>query len=118
MPELGPLQYTFLSQIGHREDFRSRLANLYEEWRRHMALDYAGALGQRPGPPVSPRTFATLVQAVVHGLAMQRTADPEAYDKQEMLELVLDVFGTYLHSSDRQTEAEGPRLVKKKVTHE
>src|SRR5262245_54768418 len=31
-PEFGSLQYTFLSQIGHREDFRLRLAKLYEEW--------------------------------------------------------------------------------------
>src|SRR5439155_4899448 len=35
-PEFGSLQYTFLSQIGHREDFRQRLANLYEEWRGFM----------------------------------------------------------------------------------
>jgi AcrR family transcriptional regulator len=25
MPELGPLQYTFLAQVGHREDFSERL---------------------------------------------------------------------------------------------
>src|SRR5438067_10974957 len=28
-PEFECLQYTFLSQIGHREDFRQRLASLY-----------------------------------------------------------------------------------------
>src|SRR6516164_9447702 len=30
-PEFGVLQYTFLSHIGHRDDFRQRLASLYEE---------------------------------------------------------------------------------------
>src|SRR5215471_13292310 len=30
-PEFGCLQYTFLSQISHREDFRKRLATLYEQ---------------------------------------------------------------------------------------
>jgi AcrR family transcriptional regulator len=96
MPELGSLQYTFLAQVGHREDFRSRLANIYEEWRQFIAEDVAADLTRQPGPPVSPRTFATLLQAVVHGLAIQRAADPTAFDAQEMLELVLDVLGSYL----------------------
>lgn len=96
MPELGPLQYTFLAQVGHREDFRARLANLYEEWRRFIAEDVATDIRNRPGRPVSPRTFATLVEALVHGLAIQRAADPGAYDPHEMLDLVLDVLGSYL----------------------
>ena len=44
----------------------------------------------------SGRTIATLVQAVFHGLAMQRAADPDCYDRQEMLDLVLDLLGSYL----------------------
>jgi AcrR family transcriptional regulator len=92
-PEFHALQYTFLSQIGHREDFRARLASLYEEWRGHMAADLAEGLARRPGgPAVSPRTLATFVQALLHGLAMQRVADPGAYDRQEMLGLCLHVL--------------------------
>src|SRR5260370_13702996 len=54
-PEFGCLQYTFLSQIGHREDFRRRLATLYEEWRSNMAKGLTMDLGNRPaGQPVSP----------------------------------------------------------------
>src|SRR6516162_7009806 len=54
-PEFGVLQYTFLSPIGHREDFRRRLATLYEEWRGQMAagleVDLAGSgEGHRPSP--------------------------------------------------------------------
>jgi AcrR family transcriptional regulator len=99
IPEFHALQYTFLSQIGHREDFRVRLASLYDEWRSHLAADVADELTQKPGGggnAVSARTFASFVQALLHGLAMQRAADPDAYDRQEMLELCLDVLGTYL----------------------
>src|SRR5947208_3144752 len=33
LPEFHALQHTFLSQTSHREDFRQRLAGLYEDWR-------------------------------------------------------------------------------------
>jgi AcrR family transcriptional regulator len=96
-PEFHALQYTFLSQIGHRDDFRQRLASLYEQWRTHLAGDFAEALppanGQRR---VSPRTLATFVQALLHGLAIQRVADPASYDRGEMLDLCLDLLGRYL----------------------
>lgn len=96
--EFHSLQYTFLSQIGHREDFRQRLASLYAEWREHLAGDVGPELSCR-GKPVSPKTFATLVQAILHGLAMQRAADPDAYDRQEMLDLCLDMLEGYLTRS-------------------
>lgn len=98
MPQFHSLQYTFLSQIAHREDFRQALANLYETWRVHIAEDFAAELARKTGPQVgSPRAFATMVQALLHGLAMQRAADPNAYDRQEMLDLCLDVLGSYLN---------------------
>jgi AcrR family transcriptional regulator len=109
MPELGTLQYTFLAQIAHREDFRLRLANIYEEWRKFIAEDVAADLSRRPGPTVSARTFATLVQAIVHGLAIQRTADPEAYDPLEMLNLLQDVLGTYLRPEKQSAAKTAPR---------
>jgi AcrR family transcriptional regulator len=107
VPEFHSLQYTFLSQIGHREDFRARLANLYEEWRGHMAANFARELpGGGPGRPVSSRTLASFVQALLHGLAMQRAADPEAYDRQEMLNLCLDVLGNYLRPANQEPPSE------------
>lgn len=97
MPEFHSLQYTFLSQIGHREDFRARLASLYGEWRGHLAGDLEEALATRDdAPSASPRTLATFVQALLHGLAMQRVADPDAYDHREMLDLCLEMLGSYL----------------------
>jgi AcrR family transcriptional regulator len=96
-PAFHSLQYTFLSQITHRPDFRQRLANLYEEWRAHMAADLAAELARRGlKHNVSPRTLATLIQAILHGLNMQRAADPTVFDPQEMLDLCLDLLGSYL----------------------
>src|SRR5262249_17993696 len=82
------LQYTFLAEMNHREDFRERLATLYEEWRSNMAAALALDLAKRPAKgPVSPRALATLVQAILHGLVMQRAADPKSFDTEEMMHL-------------------------------
>jgi AcrR family transcriptional regulator len=102
-PEFGCLQYTFLSQISHREDFRKRLASLYEQWRSGMALGLDADLQRQPAARrVSPRALATLVQALLHGLTMQRAADPLAFDGQEMLALCQDVLRTYLWDPPRR----------------
>src|SRR5437773_12311832 len=75
-PEFHCLQYTFLSQIGYREDFRQRLATLYDEWRTNMAKGLAADLSAGNGhAQVPPRAMATLIQAMLHGLAMQAAAD-------------------------------------------
>jgi AcrR family transcriptional regulator len=96
-PEFGCLQYTFLSQLGYREDFRQRLAKLYEEWRGRMAQDLEAELAPRvTHRPVSPRTLSSLIQAILHGLAMQLAADAGAFDRADMVNLCLDVLNTYL----------------------
>jgi AcrR family transcriptional regulator len=101
-PEFGCLQYTFLSQMGHREDFRKRLASLYEEWRGNLSDGMAGELALSDDPPVAdPRLLGTLVQALLHGLGMQLAADPTAFDREAMFRLCLDVLGTYLHPNGR-----------------
>ncbi len=101
-PAFSCLQYTFLAQIAHREDFRARLARLYEEWRGNMAQGLA-ADRPRARRPWSPRTLASLVQAILHGLAMQTAADPSAFDRDEMLALCLDVLGEHLRTDRRRT---------------
>jgi AcrR family transcriptional regulator len=96
-PEFHCLQYTFLSQIGHRPDFRKRLASLYEEWRGNLTRRMAGELAHSPEPPAAdPRLLATLFQALLHGLAMQLAADPNAFDREAMYRLCLDVLGGYV----------------------
>jgi AcrR family transcriptional regulator len=96
-PAFHALQYTFLSQIGHRDDFRQRLADLYEVWRKGLAADVEVEMGGRNGATrASARTVATLIQAILHGLAMQRNADPNSFDGKEMLDFCLHLLETYL----------------------
>jgi AcrR family transcriptional regulator len=95
-PEFHALQYTFLSEIGHREDFRQRLATLYDEWRTHMARELAKDLNSPTGRRrASPRAMAALILAILHGLGTQTAADPEAFPREEMLDLCLDMLGAY-----------------------
>lgn len=84
LPEFHELQYTFLSQVRHRDDFRQRLAGLYAEWRSTMTRDMTEP-SDLEAAGVSARTFVTFIQALLHGLAIQRVADPASYDRQEML---------------------------------
>jgi len=96
-PEFHALQHTFLSQTSHREDFRRKLAELYEDWRSRSAEALKRDLRKRPAVRrVSPRTLATLVQAIFHGLAVQRAADPRAVNTREIVHLCLDILSTYL----------------------
>ena len=103
VPEFHALQYTFLSQVGHRDDYRGRLASLYEEWRLHLAADFARDMGDTPR--ISPRTLASFVQALLHGLAIQRVADPTSYDRNEMLTLCVELLSSYLGKSEPPTPA-------------
>src|SRR5260370_11014141 len=99
-PAFHSLHHTFLSQIGHRDDFRQRLANLYDAWRVHMAGDLQKPLDRKPGVrKASPLLLASLVQAILHGLGVQRAADPNSYDRDEMLALVLELLDGYLQPS-------------------
>src|SRR5437899_723373 len=68
-PDFHLLQYTFLAQIGHREDFRQRLATLYEDWRSRLAQGLSEDLAELPAErAISPRALATVIQAILHGL--------------------------------------------------
>jgi AcrR family transcriptional regulator len=96
--EFSSLQYTFLAQIAHREDFRQRLATLYETWRSNMAHGLGQDLArQGAAAPASPRLLASLVQGILHGLRMQLDADPGAFDPAEMVQLCRNLLGAYLH---------------------
>ena len=96
-PEFPSLQYTFLAQMGHREDFRQRLASLYDHWRQSLAADWEKT-PQRERPEaqgVSPRVLASFVQALLHGLTTQLAADPEAFDREEMLEFCFRMLAPF-----------------------
>jgi AcrR family transcriptional regulator len=116
-PEFHCLQYTFLAQISYREDFRQRLARLYEEWRTKMSQGLAADLAKHPGTrKVPPRAMATLIQAILHGLTLQAAADPKAFDAHEMLQLCLDMLGSYLGASEPDTAPRRARATTKSRT--
>jgi AcrR family transcriptional regulator len=101
-PEFHALQYTFLAQIAHREDFRQRLATHFAEWRQVMAAHWQ--VTAKPtallAKNVSGKTVASFVQALAHGLTVQLAADPAAFDRTEMLELCLTVLAPLFTTPD------------------
>jgi hypothetical protein len=52
---------------------------------------------------------STLVQAMLHGLAMQSAADPDAVNSEEIIELCLDMLHSYLWPSSPPKKAAGRR---------
>ncbi len=92
--EFHSLQYTFLAQIAHRDDFREKLASQYAEWRSGMAAHWQ--VTAKPANPlakhVSGKTVSSFVQALMHGLTVQLAADPDAFDRTEMLELCVGLL--------------------------
>jgi AcrR family transcriptional regulator len=116
-PEFNTLQYTFLAQIGHRADFRERLARLYEEWRTALATDLEKTLSDGPGRRVTSRALASMIQAIFQGLAIQRAADPAAYDSEEMVKLCVDIVSRYLRTPARK-RAKRPRVLARNAAKE
>lgn len=108
--EFHALQHTLLAQTSHREDFRRRLACLYEEWRSGLAEWLArDAGGAAPNGDVSPRVMASFFQAVLHGLGVQLAADPDAFDREEMANLCLQLLGTCPSGHPREHPANRAR---------
>lgn len=118
--EFHALQFTFLAQVSHREDYRKRLACGFEEWRTALAAHWQ--VTARPelelAKHVSPRTISSFVQAIIHGLGVQLTADPEAFDRQEMLEFCLGILAplfvtrTEEPTEKQETNRPAPRKVR------
>jgi AcrR family transcriptional regulator len=96
------LVYTFLAQMGHREDYRNKLSERYGEWRGFIAADVAGSV---PEPrPVPPQVTASLVQALFHGLGMQLAVDPEAFDRGEMLSACVRLLAPLFKQDTQEAE--------------
>jgi len=83
--QLFSLLFTFLAQMGHRPDYRDKLAEMYRGWREHIAADLASSVPEPRAVP--PRVAASLVQALVQGLEIQLMIDPEAFDRAAMADV-------------------------------
>ena len=97
------LQYTFLAQMAHRDDYRRRLSDLQEEWRKMMAADIATSVP--PPHPVPPAVLASLVQALVHGISIQLAVNPDAFDRVGMLSAITTLLAPLF--GQRPPEPEG-----------
>jgi AcrR family transcriptional regulator len=107
--ELYSLLFTFLAQMGHREDYRKRLSQWYGKWRSFLTDDIAGSI---PEPrAVTPKVLAALVQALFHGLDMQLLIDPAAFDREEMfavcVRMLAPLFDRAANSDPERSGSEG-----------
>lgn len=88
--DLFSLLYTFLAQMGHREDYRNRLSEMNRARREMIATDIAQSV---PEPRfVPPEIAASLLQGLLHGLAMQLTVDPQAFDREAMFKACVSLL--------------------------
>jgi AcrR family transcriptional regulator len=100
--DLFSLLYTFLAQMGHREDYRTKLSEMYRGWRAMIAADIAQSV---PEPrAVDPHTAATLVQALLHGLTALATVDPDAFDRRAMYDACCRLFAPMFGRTDPEPD--------------
>ncbi len=83
------VMWELLPHVLRNEHLRERVADLYELYRNHY-LEVFGAGGD-PGRQALVRRYATLVIAVLDGLAMQKAIDPERVDLDELFALWADI---------------------------
>jgi AcrR family transcriptional regulator len=102
--EFHALQYTFLAQMAHREDFRQKLATVFAGWRDAIAVQWAESAkpGRRRAKYVSGKTVSAFVQALVHGLTVQLAADARAFDRGDMLKLCVGVLAPLFQAPPRR----------------
>ena len=78
--------WELLPHVTRRRELRARVADLYEWYREH----YLEVLGGRSGDPerdAVARNYASLLLAVLDGLAMQKALDPERVDLDAIFDL-------------------------------
>ena len=107
--EFDCLQYTFLAQMSHREDFRARLAADYADIRKHIADDLAAMVGRAGLAPEDAQAMSAIVHGALSGLVIQLNVDPEAFDRQRVLRLleamILGYFGRDARGHVRKARA-------------
>ena len=105
--DLFSLLYTFLAQMGHREEYSNRLSEMYRGWREHIASDVAHSV---PEPrPVDAKVAASLLQALVHGLSVQLMVDSEAFDREAMYDACVRLFAPVFEQTPPQPLPLGER---------
>ncbi|MCX7664041.1 MAG: TetR/AcrR family transcriptional regulator [Gemmataceae bacterium] len=102
------LQYTFLAQVAYRDDYKKKLASVYGEMRSIIGSHWFVSGRPKFRITASPKTVGAFVQALVHGLMLQLTADRNAFDRNEMIELCVQTLSPLFSGGDN-TPAEEAR---------
>ncbi|MGL6096405.1 MAG: TetR/AcrR family transcriptional regulator [Fimbriiglobus sp.] len=102
----GSLLHTFLAQIGYRDDYRAKIAQRNAEWRDMMATDIAASV---PELAVPPAVLASVVMAMVQGLAQQLAVDPAAFDRPAMLDTILHLLAPMFRADPAAPPLPPPR---------
>ncbi|MCZ2344222.1 MAG: TetR/AcrR family transcriptional regulator [Bacteroidales bacterium] len=101
--DLFALIHTFLAQIGHREDFRVKLAAANDQWRQFLAADMAnGGLD----PQFPPELVASIVMALMRGLSDQLAVDSDAFDRPQMAMMCLHILAPLFGRVSSPAESE------------
>ncbi|WP_165067357.1 TetR/AcrR family transcriptional regulator [Paludisphaera rhizosphaerae] len=83
--EVDALNYTFLAQISHREDFRARLAAEYVDIRKMIARDLSERAREAGLAAGEVEALAAIIHGVLSGLNMQLNVDPQALERAEVV---------------------------------
>lgn len=101
--DLFALSHTFLAQIGHREDYRVKLAAANGQWRQFLAADMANS---GLDPQIPPELVASIVMALMRGLSDQLAVDPTAFDRTKMTTLCLHLLAPLFGRASTPAESE------------
>jgi AcrR family transcriptional regulator len=82
--ELLSLVHTFMAQIRHRDDFRTKIALAHQGWRYHLTDDLLPAMAHSE-TTIAPEIAASFIMALFQGLGSQLAVDPQAFDRQAMM---------------------------------
>ena len=89
----------FLAQVGSRPDFGKRLCHLYAEWRDRMGNDM-----QPDFPAEKMPDLMVVIQAFLHGLAIQRLVDPMNINVKSAGQLFSAMIDQFLANSGNASE--------------
>jgi AcrR family transcriptional regulator len=97
------VMWELLPHVTRRESLRARVADLYEWYREHYlelfdAGGLAGPSGDGGGRAQLARNYASILLAVLDGLAMQKALDPNRVDLDAVFDLWQRIVTTSLGS--------------------
>jgi len=97
--------WEMLPHILRSKPLRSRVARLYDLHRRHYDEVFAGAGGELS--PETVRSYASLLIAVLDGIAMQKALDPTGVDTDAIFALWADIVTGSLAAHEQTTTGDG-----------